>query len=164
MRRMMLAGCCGWLVFLVAGAAPPGAPELAPPPLPAVVPPPVLNPPQPPSPSEGFTPAEPAVLDYPVYPPLGFTGKSSVVPIEEATDEVRTILQARKAALGAVAQRLMEKEVIDGDELHLLLEQYVPGPKLVPGSLALEERRAAEAALETAPTERLAEGGPVNPG
>jgi cell division protease FtsH len=84
--------------------------------------------------------------------------------IEEATEEVRTILLARKAALGAVAQRLMEKEVIDGDELHLLLEQYVPGPKLVPGSLALEERRAAEAAPETAAPERLAEGGPVNPG
>jgi cell division protease FtsH len=84
--------------------------------------------------------------------------------IEEATDEVRTILLARKAALGAVAQRLMEKEVIDGDELHLLLEQHVPGPKLVPGSLALEERHAGETPLENAGPERLAEGGPVNPG
>jgi cell division protease FtsH len=59
--------------------------------------------------------------------------------IEDATEEVRTILQARRPALEAVAQRLMEKEVIDGSELRQLLEQHDPGPRLVPGTLALEK-------------------------
>ena len=34
--------------------------------------------------------------------------------IDDATEEVRRILQSRRAALEAVAQRLIEKEVIDG--------------------------------------------------
>jgi cell division protease FtsH len=54
--------------------------------------------------------------------------------LSDATDEVRVILQAQRAALEAVAQRLVEKEVIDGSELRSLLEQHIPGPKLVPGS------------------------------
>ncbi|HXG11728.1 MAG TPA: ATP-dependent zinc metalloprotease FtsH [Gemmataceae bacterium] len=58
--------------------------------------------------------------------------------IDDATQEVRAILQSRRQALVAVAQRLIEKEVIDGAELQQLLEQHLPGPKLVPGSVALE--------------------------
>jgi cell division protease FtsH len=57
--------------------------------------------------------------------------------LDDATDEVRSILLARREALEAVAQRLVEREVIDGTELRTLLEEYSPGPKLVPGSLAV---------------------------
>src|SRR5207245_2224436 len=57
--------------------------------------------------------------------------------LDDATEEVRAILQARTAALQAVAQRLVDKEVIDGAELRQLLEQHSPGPRLVPGSLAV---------------------------
>jgi cell division protease FtsH len=57
--------------------------------------------------------------------------------IEEATAAVRELLLARRSALEAIAQRLMEKEVMDRTELMLLLEQYIPGPRLVPGSEAL---------------------------
>jgi cell division protease FtsH len=57
--------------------------------------------------------------------------------IEGALAEVRVILQARRAALGALAQRLVEKEVIDGNEVRALLETHYPGPKLVPGSQAI---------------------------
>jgi cell division protease FtsH len=57
--------------------------------------------------------------------------------LDDATQEVRSILQNRRAALEAVAQRLVEKEVIDGAELHQLLEQYNPGPQLVPGTSAV---------------------------
>jgi len=57
--------------------------------------------------------------------------------LDDATDEVRTVLQARRAALEAVALRLVEKEVIDGAELRQLIEQNSPGPKLVPSSLAV---------------------------
>jgi ATP-dependent metalloprotease FtsH len=69
--------------------------------------------------------------------------------IEDATEQVREIIQVRRHALEAVAQRLMEKEVIDGDELHQLLDQEIPGPKLVPGSLALEEQMGPAAPPET---------------
>jgi len=57
--------------------------------------------------------------------------------IEEATAAVREVLLARRNALEAIAQRLMEKEVMDRTELMLLLEQHIPGPRLVPGSEAL---------------------------
>jgi len=46
--------------------------------------------------------------------------------IDLATDEVLAILQARRAALEAVAQRLMEREVIDGEELREILAQCTP--------------------------------------
>jgi cell division protease FtsH len=60
--------------------------------------------------------------------------------IEDAVEEVRSILVARAAALEAVAQRLIEKEVIDGTELRALIEANDPGPKLVPGTLSVEGR------------------------
>jgi cell division protease FtsH len=87
--------------------------------------------------------------------------------IDDSTEEVRQILLARKKALEAVAQRLMEKEVIDGDELRQLLEQYLPGPKLVPGTLPLEDRVGPTVHVADQPVvpERLAEGGAgANPG
>jgi cell division protease FtsH len=59
--------------------------------------------------------------------------------IQDATEEVRHVILERRSALEAVAQRLMEKEVIDGAELRLLLEKHDPGPKLVPGSLAVDK-------------------------
>jgi cell division protease FtsH len=79
--------------------------------------------------------------------------------LDEATEEVRAILKARRAALEAVARRLIDKEVIDGQELRELLEAHDPGPKLVPGSLPVD--RATPAADEEAAEapERRAEGG-----
>jgi cell division protease FtsH len=68
--------------------------------------------------------------------------------LDEATQEVRQILQTRQKALEAVAQQLMEKEVIDGDELRQLLEQYLPGPKLVPGTLVKDGRKRPPALVE----------------
>jgi cell division protease FtsH len=55
--------------------------------------------------------------------------------IDDATEEVRAILRDRRAALEAVAQTLIERETIDGSELRRLIEQYAPGPHLVPGTL-----------------------------
>ncbi|MBI3821997.1 MAG: ATP-dependent zinc metalloprotease FtsH [Planctomycetes bacterium] len=57
--------------------------------------------------------------------------------IEDSIEEVRKILQDRKAALEAVAKRLMEKETIDGNELRDILEAHYPGPKLVHASTAI---------------------------
>jgi cell division protease FtsH len=57
--------------------------------------------------------------------------------IDQAVAEVRELLQARRAALEALAKKLVEKEVIDGVEVHAIIEAHYPGPKLVPGTLPL---------------------------
>ncbi|MCC6420654.1 MAG: ATP-dependent zinc metalloprotease FtsH [Gemmataceae bacterium] len=62
--------------------------------------------------------------------------------IDDATEVVRSILVERRTALEAVAQRLVEKEVIDGDELRALIDAHSPGLKLVPGSTAIEPTAA----------------------
>ena len=59
--------------------------------------------------------------------------------IDEATSAVRIILLERRTVLEAIALRLIEKEVMDGSELRLILEQHSPGPRLVPGSEALPD-------------------------
>jgi cell division protease FtsH len=61
--------------------------------------------------------------------------------IDGATGEVRSILESRRAALEAVAQRLIDREVIDGGELRTLIDTHDPGPKLVPGTLPPEGSR-----------------------
>ncbi len=62
--------------------------------------------------------------------------------IDDATEEVRSILRERRPALEAVAQMLMERETIDGSELRSLIEQHSPGPRLVPGTLPTGDRAA----------------------
>jgi len=79
--------------------------------------------------------------------------------LDDATEEVRTILQGRRAALEAVALRLVEREVIDGAELRELLEQHDPGPKLVPGSLAVPVPDAESAEEERGETGLSASAG-----
>jgi cell division protease FtsH len=54
--------------------------------------------------------------------------------LDECTEEVRQILSVRREALESVAQVLVDKEVIEGDELRELLLTNYPGPKLVPGT------------------------------
>jgi hypothetical protein len=79
---------------------------------------------------------------------------------------VRELLLARRAALEAIAQRLMEKEVMDRTELMGLLEQHIPGPRLVPGSEALhgppapveEPNGREDGACVLGPLERKAAG------
>jgi len=78
--------------------------------------------------------------------------------IGEATDEVRSILHERRAALEAVARTLMEREVIDGAELKALIAAHDPTLKLVPGSEAVVPRVPPESD-EEALTER--QPGPI---
>jgi cell division protease FtsH len=54
--------------------------------------------------------------------------------IESSLAEVRELLLSRRAALIALAERLIEKETIDGAEVRALIEAHYPGPKLVPGT------------------------------
>src|SRR5262249_21109963 len=53
--------------------------------------------------------------------------------LDQATEEVRSILAERRGAMEAIAHRLVEKEVIDGKDLRQLIDEHSPGPKLVPG-------------------------------
>jgi cell division protease FtsH len=79
--------------------------------------------------------------------------------LDDATGEVRSILLARRGALEALAQRLIEKEVIDGRELRELLEQTIPGPRLVPASDAIGAGPLAEAGPVPEPEPRAAAAG-----
>jgi cell division protease FtsH len=64
--------------------------------------------------------------------------------LDDATAEVRGILCERREALEALAQRLIEREVVDGSELAAILETYHPGPKLVPASAAISQPAEGE--------------------
>lgn len=78
--------------------------------------------------------------------------------VQHALEEVRDILSTRRGALDALAQLLIEKEVVDGPELKALLAAHAPGPKLVPGSEALT-RADEKDAIEIAPPPDMLEHG-----
>jgi cell division protease FtsH len=54
--------------------------------------------------------------------------------IKEAIEKVRGILDSRKPALVALAERLIEREVIDAAELKEIIEANSPSPQIVPGT------------------------------
>jgi len=59
--------------------------------------------------------------------------------IDAAMERVRRIMESRRAALEAITKRLIECEVIDGEELRTIIEAATGTPQLVPGTEA--ERR-----------------------
>jgi cell division protease FtsH len=69
--------------------------------------------------------------------------------IDAALEEVRDLLETRKAALIAVAERLIDNETIDGAELRALLEQYDFDPKLLDKTVAVEEESTLAEARHT---------------
>ena len=54
--------------------------------------------------------------------------------INGSLEKVRHILETRRKALEALANRLIDKEVIDADELREVIEANSPGPAIVPGT------------------------------
>ncbi len=54
--------------------------------------------------------------------------------IDEGLERVRHILETRRGSLEALAQRLIEKEVVDSDELKEIIERSSAGPVVVPGT------------------------------
>jgi cell division protease FtsH len=54
--------------------------------------------------------------------------------IDEGLGKVRKILEARKPALTALTERLIEVESIDADELRRLIDESTEGPLVVPGT------------------------------
>ncbi len=64
--------------------------------------------------------------------------------IDEAIEKVRKILESRKPALVGLAKRLIEREVMDADELRQIIEDNSPSPQIVPGTDS-ERKRSPEA-------------------
>jgi cell division protease FtsH len=54
--------------------------------------------------------------------------------VDEAHDQVHDTLTRERRALDAVAERLLEKEVIEGDELRQILDEYAPRKGREPGA------------------------------
>ncbi len=77
--------------------------------------------------------------------------------IDESMEKVRTILEARKASLEALAKRLIDREVIDSDELKQVIEETSPSPLLVPGTDA-ERKRHVQPVVEAPVPRETAEG------
>ena len=77
--------------------------------------------------------------------------------IEQSQEKVRHVLQTRRKALVALAEKLIEQEVIGTEELKQIIEDSSPSPMIVPGTASAAKRPAAE---KTEPPEAgAAEGG-----
>ncbi len=55
--------------------------------------------------------------------------------IDESIVKVKHILETRRVALEALTARLLEREVIDSDELREVIEQTSSSPSIVPGTM-----------------------------
>jgi cell division protease FtsH len=63
--------------------------------------------------------------------------------VNEAIEKVRHILQSRRPALIGLAERLIEREVIDAAELRQIIEANSPTPHVVPGTSTNRKRPVA---------------------
>ncbi len=77
--------------------------------------------------------------------------------IDESMEKVRRIVESRMASLKALSARLIEKEVIDSDELKSIIEANSPSPLIVPGTQAERKRTAPADAPERGEGEPQAE-------
>ncbi len=77
--------------------------------------------------------------------------------IDEMIEKVRAIIASRRPALEAMAARLIEKEVIDSDELKVIIEENSPSPMLVPGT-GIARKRPVPPRDEAAPEADQASG------
>jgi cell division protease FtsH len=60
--------------------------------------------------------------------------------IDDSLEKVRRILETRRKALEALSDRLLDKEVIDSDELREIVEANSPSPAIVPGTDSTAKR------------------------
>jgi len=77
--------------------------------------------------------------------------------LEESLENVRHILQTRRKALVALAERLIEKEVVDFDELKQIIDVNSPSAMIVPGT-AETARRPSESPATPVSETKTAEG------
>ncbi len=67
--------------------------------------------------------------------------------IDEMAQRARQILEERKQALESVTRRLIEVEVIDNSELSRLIDETLPGPRVVPGTQSVPSTQASRPAV-----------------
>jgi cell division protease FtsH len=83
--------------------------------------------------------------------------------IDGAIEKVRHILETRRAALDAIAAELLEKEVIDADDLKRIMDENSPTATIVPGTDEVASRSPSEKTAgkmaKPAKDDDVAEGG-----
>ena len=79
--------------------------------------------------------------------------------IQQSVEKTRQILESRRTALVALAERLIEVEVVDTDELKRIIEENSPSPMIVPGTAESAKRRTKPAASPASSGSDVAEGG-----
>ena len=79
--------------------------------------------------------------------------------IDSAIESVRHTLETRRAALDAIAMELLDKEVIEAEDLKRLMEENAPTASIVPGTGDVASRSPEETTAEPPQEEDTAEGG-----
>jgi cell division protease FtsH len=70
--------------------------------------------------------------------------------IDESSGQAKTILTERRAALEAIAQRLIEVEVVDAVDLTRIVDSTIGGPRVVPGTVPTTAANALESSQPSA--------------
>jgi len=70
--------------------------------------------------------------------------------IDESSGQAKTILTERRAALEAIAQRLIEVEVVDAVDLTRIVDSTIGGPRVVPGTVSTTTANALESSQPSA--------------
>lgn len=71
--------------------------------------------------------------------------------VDECLEKVREILSTRREALIALAEELMVVESVDAPTLKKIIEDHLPGPRVVPGTSESSGRTGSAQTTETAP-------------
>jgi cell division protease FtsH len=71
--------------------------------------------------------------------------------IAESLEQARQILESRQKALIALANLLIEQEVVDTDELRKVIETNSPTPSIVPGTADAQKRCSLPTSESTLP-------------
>ena len=84
--------------------------------------------------------------------------------MDAAIDRVRRTLETRRAALETITARLIECEVIDGEELASLIEASTGSPQIVPGTTVDARKAEPRQTAHTPSADRPPNPSIVNPG
>ena len=68
--------------------------------------------------------------------------------IDEMAQRARQVLAERKQALENITKKLIEVEIIDNSELSRLVDETLPGPRVVPGTQSAARNQVATAKPE----------------
>jgi cell division protease FtsH len=78
--------------------------------------------------------------------------------VDQSLGRVHSILETRRKALVALAERLIEKEVIDTEELRQIIEATAPSAAIVPGTANAGLRRVSEETTAAAEAKKAESG------